>query len=93
MNNLNKSDIETIKNIVKLSRIESPKLFAFGSRVTGSNKEYSDLDLIIDSPTPMSLEQRAVLNENFQNSNLLFRVDFHDKNFMHFDLPKEAVVI
>ena len=51
---------------------------AFGSRVTGRTKPWSDLDLAIVGPEPMGLRKRGRLIEAFQESTLPFRVDVLD---------------
>lgn len=51
---------------------------AFGSRVTGRTKPWSDLDLAILGPEPMGLSRRGRLIEAFQESTLPFRVDVLD---------------
>ena len=51
---------------------------AFGSRVTGNAKPWSDLDLAIAGPAPMGWEKAALLIEAFQESTLPFRVDVLD---------------
>nr|WP_269111976.1 nucleotidyltransferase domain-containing protein [Acetobacter senegalensis] len=48
---------------------------AFGSRVTGKAKPFSDLDLAIMGDEPLSLETRAQLEEAFSESELPWRVD------------------
>ncbi|MBU2655735.1 nucleotidyltransferase family protein [Acidomonas methanolica] len=51
---------------------------AFGSRVTGKAKPFSDLDLAIMGDEPLSLETRARLEEAFSDSELPWRVDVLD---------------
>ncbi len=51
---------------------------AFGSRVTGAQKEYSDLDLAIMTKTPLSLATMGRLIEAFSLSNLPYKVDVVD---------------
>ena len=51
---------------------------AFGSRVTGRTKPWSDLDLAIVGPEPMGLRRWGRLVEAFQESTLPFRVDVLD---------------
>lgn len=51
---------------------------AFGSRVTGKAKPFSDLDLAIIGDEPLSLETRARLEEAFSESNLPWKVDILD---------------
>ncbi|WP_102324888.1 nucleotidyltransferase family protein [Komagataeibacter saccharivorans] len=51
---------------------------AFGSRVTGKAKPFSDLDLAIMGAEPLSLETRARLEEAFSKSYLPWKVDVLD---------------
>ena len=51
---------------------------AFGSRVTGKAKPFSDLDLAIMGDEPLSLETRAQLEEAFSESELPWKVDILD---------------
>ena len=51
---------------------------AFGSRVTGKAKPFSDLDLAIMGDEPLSLETRAWLEEAFSESELPWKVDILD---------------
>lgn len=51
---------------------------AFGSRVTGKAKPFSDLDLAIMGDKPLSLEIRARLEEAFSESELPWKVDVLD---------------
>lgn len=53
-------------------------VWAFGSRVKGTAKAYSDLDLAIMTDTPLSMERLATLKEAFDESDLPFRVDVVD---------------
>jgi len=46
---------------------------AFGSRVKGTNRKYSDLDLCLLNTVPMSTV--SFLREEFEESNLPFEVD------------------
>lgn len=51
---------------------------AFGSRVTGRTKPWSDLDLAVVGATPFGWRNVARLIEAFQESTLPFRVDVLD---------------
>ncbi|WP_291366558.1 nucleotidyltransferase family protein [Acetobacter sp. UBA5411] len=51
---------------------------AFGSRVTGKAKPFSDLDLAVMGDEPLSLETRARLEEAFSESDLPWKVDVLD---------------
>ena len=53
-------------------------VYAFGSRATGHARRRSDLDLAIGGTTPLSLRQRALLNEDFNESDLPIKVDIVD---------------
>ncbi|MBN2064186.1 MAG: nucleotidyltransferase domain-containing protein [Sedimentisphaerales bacterium] len=48
---------------------------AFGSRVTGTAKSYSDLDLVIINDEPMDFATLGELQDSFAQSDLPFRVD------------------
>lgn len=51
---------------------------AFGSRVQGNAKPFSDLDLAIMGDTPLGFRQLAALKDAFADSDLPFRVDVVD---------------
>lgn len=53
-------------------------VWAFGSRVTGAAKPYSDLDIAIISEHPLSLDCMASIKEAFDDSDLPIRVDVVD---------------
>jgi type I restriction enzyme S subunit len=54
------------------------EVWAFGSRVNGTTKPYSDLDLAIISDKPLSLKVRSELADDFSESDLPWRVDVVD---------------
>lgn len=51
---------------------------AFGSRVQGTAKPFSDLDLAVMGDTPLDFRTLAALKDAFAESNLPFRVDVVD---------------
>jgi type I restriction enzyme S subunit len=51
---------------------------AFGSRVRGTARPYSDLDLAIFGPTVLGWDVIAALSDDFATSGLPFRVDVVD---------------
>lgn len=51
---------------------------AFGSRVQGNAKPFSDLDLAIMGDVPLDFRQFSALKDAFAESNLPFRVDVVD---------------
>lgn len=54
------------------------EVWAFGSRVKGKAKPYSDLDLAIVSDTPLPLALLAEVAEAFSESDLPWKVDVVD---------------
>ena len=53
-------------------------VWAFGSRAMRRAKPYSDLDLAIITPAPMSIALSAALAQDFADSDLPFKVDVVD---------------
>ncbi len=71
---------DILRSVLMQSRIKNPesttvKAWVFGSRATGRARPYSDLDILISSPTPLDWRARADLQDAFEASNLPFRVD------------------
>ena len=70
---------------------------AFGSRVTGSEKKFSDLDLAVMGELPLPSSVLADLDEGFRESDLPFKVDVVDwattkENFRRI-IEQEYVVV
>ncbi|MEW5875165.1 MAG: nucleotidyltransferase domain-containing protein [Candidatus Zixiibacteriota bacterium] len=55
--------------------IPDREVWAFGSRVTGTARQYSDLDLVIFGDEPVGLAVMSALREDFSESELPFKVD------------------
>ncbi|EXI61386.1 hypothetical protein MHD_08895 [Mannheimia granulomatis] len=53
-------------------------VWAFGSRVKGTARKYSDLDLAIITETPLTFLERDNLKEAFSESDLAWKVDIVD---------------
>jgi putative type I restriction modification system, specificity protein len=53
-------------------------VWAFGSRVKGTAKPYSDLDLAVVGNTPLSWAELVGLADDFSNSDLPWKVDIVD---------------
>jgi predicted nucleotidyltransferase len=53
-------------------------VWVFGSRVRGKVKKYSDLDLVLMTDNPLSLEKMTALQDAFSESDLPWRVDVVD---------------
>ena len=74
---LKPQDWQEVCHILKTHVPDYP-VWAFGSRVKGTAKPYSDLDLTIITEHPLSLTKMATLKEAFDESNLSIRVDVVD---------------
>ncbi|MGA2077294.1 MAG: nucleotidyltransferase domain-containing protein [Terriglobia bacterium] len=69
--------LETVRAI--LSRhVPNYEVRAFGSRVSGTVKKYSDLDLAVVAPGRLKPDTLRHLKEAFEESDLPFRVDVLD---------------
>ena len=60
------------------SRAPGLRVLAFGSRARGDSVSHSDLDLLIDSETPLDALLLAQLSLDFADSDLPFRVEVLD---------------
>lgn len=70
------------------SLLPQAKIIAFGSRVAGKPKKYSDLDLALKNPTPISFETLSKLSEYFSESDLPYKVDIVDFGRIEEDFKK-----
>jgi predicted nucleotidyltransferase len=66
-----------VRNILQL-HVPGRTVRAFGSRVQGNAKTFSDLDLAVMGDTHLEFRQQAALKDAFAESNLPFRVDVVD---------------
>lgn len=71
--------LKTIKRILA-EYVGDCEVRAFGSRVSGTAKDYSDLDLAIIGKIKIKRKTRMLLREAFEESDLPFRVDVIDYN-------------
>lgn len=71
---------EQLAEIKRIIKEQAPdcEVRAFGSRVTGRVKPWSDLDLAVVGPGPLGWRRQGYLVEAFQESKLPFRVDVLD---------------
>lgn len=53
-------------------------VWAFGSRVSGSAREFSDLDIVIVADQPIEFELLGRIRDEFSLSDLPFKVDVVD---------------
>ncbi len=77
MIDLPKNDLKLILEILKNHIPEYP-VFAFGSRVSGRAKAWSDLDLAIDAAAPVPLGRLGRLREALEESPVSIRVEILD---------------
>ncbi|NCP86541.1 MAG: hypothetical protein CO094_02720 [Anaerolineae bacterium CG_4_9_14_3_um_filter_57_17] len=69
--------LEIVKDILRRCAPHC-EVRAFGSRVAGKAKPYSDLDLVLVSTEKLSFKQVSLLRTAFEESKLPFRVDVLD---------------
>lgn len=74
---LNQRDMSEVCRVLTLW-VPQYTVWAFGSRVSGSVKSYSDLDLAILTDQPLTLECMASIKDAFDESDLPIRVDVVD---------------
>lgn len=74
---ISEQERETILSILN-RYIPDAEAWVFGSRIKGTFKSYSDLDLLIIGKEKMSINSMGELREAFQESDLPFRVDLVD---------------
>ena len=77
---LEERHIDLIKKMLK-KHISDPnaKFYIFGSRAKGKNREFSDIDIAIESPD-FTLEKKLRLLSDFENSTFPYEVDIVDLN-------------
>ena len=73
-------DLEQLDEIRRILSTHIPEItvWAFGSRVSGKARNYSDLDLALITTEPLSLSLKADLVACFEESDLPFKVDLVD---------------
>jgi type I restriction enzyme S subunit len=68
---------EIVRGLIE-RHVPSREIWAFGSRVIGTAKPFSDLDLAILGSQPLTLSTLADLADDFSESDLPFKVDIVD---------------
>lgn len=81
---------EHLEIIKKIFREFTPgaSVLAFGSRVNGNFKEWSDLDLVVIPKSPLSPMAMTRLKSAFEESDLPYRVDVMDWNSVSSEFRK-----
>lgn len=67
-----------VTGILRLHAPRPCRVWAFGSRVRGRARRFSDLDLAIDAGRPLTFADTAPLADAFDESDLPWRVDVVD---------------
>jgi len=76
---VSEDSLKMIKDILSKT-IPHCEVRAFGSRVNGTNREYSDLDLAIVGEKKLGISVLGDVQEAFMESTIPFRVDVLDYN-------------
>ncbi len=79
MIDLKPKHLETVRDLLA-SHVPECEVRAFGSRVNGMAKSYSDLDLVVIGTANLDRNRLELLREAFMDSELPFRVDVLDWN-------------
>lgn len=74
---ISNDEFKLIKKILK-KHFPDTEVRAFGSRVNGDNREFSDLDLVIMSKERIDFRTMRKVKEDFEYSKLNLRVDLSD---------------
>lgn len=75
---LAQDELMLVQQILK-KLVPNYAVYAFGSRAKGDAcKPYSDLDLVVMSDKPLDLAVMAELIDDFDESDLVFKVDISD---------------
>ena len=74
--------LETVKQILKKHLPQGILIWVFGSRATCNAKEYSDLDIALQTENGQKIDFELIvmLMDDFEESNLPFKVDVVDYN-------------
>ncbi len=78
---------EAVKKIF-LRHLPHAKVWAFGSRVSGSAVETSDLDLVIVADEKTNFKALSLLQVDFEESDIPFKVDVLDWQRLSADFQK-----
>jgi predicted nucleotidyltransferase len=89
---LDNNQLNQIRNIVHpLLPDNSYKVFVFGSRATGNNRPFSDVDIGILGNKILPSEKYIKMTESFENSDLPFKVDVVDFMLVTDRFKKQAL--
>lgn len=86
-------DEKTKNKIIALINALFPdaKIYLFGSRARGTNAQYADIDLALDTGHPISLVDIDEIKNILRESNIMYMVDVVDFTQADERLKKEIV--
>jgi predicted nucleotidyltransferase len=73
-------ELDEVRAILRTHLPDGVRAGVFGSRVDGTPKPWSDLDLVLDAGEPLPLAVMAALGEAFDESALAWKVDLVDRH-------------
>lgn len=79
MISLTEHELSVVRAILLAHLPGCVSVHVFGSRAHGHPKAWSDLDLMLEAPTPLPLSLVAKLVEAFEESELPWKVDLVDR--------------
>jgi uncharacterized protein len=79
MIDLSQHELDVVRSILERF-VPDTEIIVFGSRIHGTAKPWSDLDLAIKPKSPLDWKLLGEIKEVFQESELPFRVDILDWN-------------
>jgi uncharacterized protein len=87
MLDIKKEDLEIINRILD-KYFADFEVWAFGSRVKGTAKITSDIDLVVVSKEKLEFGKIDIVKEEFMESNISIRVDLLDWNLLDENFKK-----
>jgi predicted nucleotidyltransferase len=76
--NIRPADLIIVQDILRTFVPAGSRVWVFGSRIKGTTKQSSDLDLAIDAARPLSRQESATMPDAFEESDLPYKVDLVD---------------
>lgn len=73
-------DDNQLKTVLGILKKYPYTFYAYGSRTQGKNRPTSDLDICFIEPIPLNIQSH--IEEDFEESDLPFRVEISDYNLM-----------
>ncbi|MFH1832504.1 MAG: nucleotidyltransferase domain-containing protein [bacterium] len=83
-------DKNEIIDIIK-KHIPNCKIYLFGSRARGTNRPGSDIDIVLDMGKKIERSLIADINDELEESNIVFGVDVLDFNSISQDIKDQIL--